>query len=56
MKGIESFWSFTKIRLNKFNSVKINFELHLKEFEVCLRKSNDLMLNILQQNLKKGLF
>ena len=31
INGIESFWSFTKRRLRKFNGVKKNFELHLKE-------------------------
>lgn len=31
--GIEDFWSFTKGRLAKFNGVKRNFELHLKECE-----------------------
>ena len=30
---IENFWSFTKRRLNKFNGVKKNFHLHLKECE-----------------------
>jgi transposase len=30
---IENFWSFTKRRLNKFNWVKVNFHLHLKECE-----------------------
>jgi len=33
INGIESFWSFTKRRLAKFNGVKVNFELHLKECE-----------------------
>ncbi len=33
MDGIESFWSFTKRRLAKFNGVKVNFALHLKECE-----------------------
>jgi len=33
INGIESFWSFTKRRLAKFNGVKINFHLHLKESE-----------------------
>jgi transposase len=33
INGIESFWSFTKRRLFKFNGVKSNFELHLKECE-----------------------
>ena len=33
INGIEAFWSFTKRRLAKFNGVKKNFELHLKECE-----------------------
>lgn len=33
LNGIESFWSFTKRRLAKFNGVKANFPLHLKECE-----------------------
>ncbi len=33
VNGIESFWSFTKRRLAKFNGVKVNFPLHLKECE-----------------------
>ncbi|PIZ95679.1 MAG: IS1595 family transposase [Candidatus Magasanikbacteria bacterium CG_4_10_14_0_2_um_filter_33_14] len=33
INGIENFWSFTKRRLTKFNGVKKNFELHLKESE-----------------------
>jgi transposase-like protein len=33
INGIESFWSFTKRRLAKFNVVKKYFELHLKECE-----------------------
>jgi len=31
INGIESFWSFTKRRLAKFNGVSVNFELHLKD-------------------------
>ena len=31
VNGIESFWSFTKRRLSKFNGSSKNFELHLKE-------------------------
>ncbi|SUO97541.1 Transposase and inactivated derivatives [Suttonella ornithocola] len=31
INGIESFWSFTKRRLSKFNGVTANFELYLKE-------------------------
>ena len=55
INGIESFWSFTKRRLKKFNGVKQNFELHLKECEFRWRKSNETMYNILKENLKKGL-
>ena len=33
INGIESFWSFTKRRLAKFNGCKKNFHLHLKECE-----------------------
>ena len=37
---IESFWSFVKRRLNKFNWTKINFELHLKESEFRFNNKN----------------
>lgn len=40
INGIESFWSFTKRRLRKFNGVKKNFELHLKESEFRWRKTD----------------
>ena len=33
INGIESFWSFTKRRLAKFNGCQTNFNLHLKECE-----------------------
>jgi len=33
VNGIESFWSFCKRRLSKFNGYKKNFEIHLKECE-----------------------
>jgi transposase-like protein len=33
INGIESFWSFTKRRLGKFNGVKMYFSVHLKECE-----------------------
>jgi len=39
INGIESFWSFTKRRLSKFNGVKINFEIHLKECEWRFNKT-----------------
>ena len=53
MHGIESFWSATKRRLAKFNGVKANFELHLKECEFRWRKNEKLMYNILLKLLKK---
>ena len=39
INGIEAFWSFTKRRLAKFNGVKVNFPLHLKECEWRYNKS-----------------
>jgi transposase len=47
INGIEAFWSFTKRRLAKFNGVKANFDLHLKECEWRYNKSP----SILFQNL-----
>ena len=49
INGIESFWSFTKRRLAKFNGVKKNFYLHLKECE-WRWKRNEVEL---QENLIK---
>ena len=43
INGIESFWSFTKRRLNKFNGVKKYFALHLKESEWRWKKTNTEM-------------
>jgi len=55
INGIESFWSFTKRRLKKFNGVKKNFEIHLKECEFRWRKSNETMYNILNSRLMEYL-
>ena len=33
LDGIEAFWSFTKRRLTRFDGVKVNFLLHLRECE-----------------------
>ncbi len=44
INGIESFWSFTKRRLAKFNGVKPNFALHLKECEWRWAKDFDTLL------------
>jgi transposase-like protein len=43
INGIESFWSFTKRRLAKFNGVKKNFDLHLKECEWRWSKDFDTL-------------
>ena len=43
INGIESFWSFTKRRLAKFNGTRANFELHLKECEWRWRKDQAKM-------------
>ena len=53
INGIESFWGFTKRRLAKFNGVKVNFELHLKECEFRWRKDEKVMYNLLIDLLKK---
>lgn len=45
INGIESFWSFTKRRLTKFNGVKKNFDLHLKECEWRWNKNIDQLLH-----------
>jgi transposase-like protein len=48
INGIESFWSFTKRRLKKFNGVKVNFELHLKECEWRWQQEPDGLLHELK--------
>jgi transposase-like protein len=53
INGIENFWSFTKRRLSKFNGVKKNFDLHLKECEWRYSKSNDILEKELINILKK---
>ena len=45
INGIESFWSFTKRRLTKFNGTKKNFHLHLKECEWRWNKPYDQLEN-----------
>jgi transposase len=53
INGIESFWSFAKRRLAKFNGVKINFYLHLKECEWRWKRNEDEMQEDLIKILKK---
>lgn len=52
VNGIESFWSFTKRRLNKFNGTKKYFELHLKECEWRWGKTTNEMIDSLTKMLK----
>ena len=49
INGIEAFWSFTKRRLDKFNGVKTNFLLHLKECEWRWGKDFDTMKRSLRE-------
>ena len=52
INGIEAFWSFTKRRLTKFNGVKKNFHLHLKECEWRWSKSPQKLESELSKMLK----
>ncbi|TXI21683.1 MAG: IS1595 family transposase, partial [Nitrosomonas sp.] len=52
INGIESFWSFTKRRLAKFNGVSVNFELHLKESEWRWKKQPDELASELWQLIR----
>ena len=54
INGIEAFWSFTKRRLTKFNGVKKNFVLHLKECEWRYNKSYDQMNKELRRMIAKN--
>ena len=49
INGIESFWSFTKRRLAKFNGVSVNFEMHLKESEWRWKKQTGELASELWQ-------
>lgn len=52
INGMESFWSFTKRRLAKFNGYKKNFELHLKECEWRWNRPLDFLLDDLEKTYK----
>jgi len=56
VNGIESFWSFCKRRLSKFNGYKKNFDLHLKECEWRWKKSDEELetelIKIILKNIK----
>lgn len=53
INGIESFWSFTKRRLSKFNGVKKNFDLHLKECEWRWKKDDGQLQKELWEIFKR---
>lgn len=52
INGIEAFWSYTKRRLTKFNGVKKNFPLHLKECEWRWNKTSQKLESDLLQIVK----
>ena len=54
INGIEAFWSFTKRRLAKFNGVKKNFELHLKECEWRYNKTPSQLRRELRQMIRQN--
>ncbi len=55
VNGIESFWSFAKRRLAKFNGLTDKkFILHLKECEFRFNTDKDEMFNILIKNIRKN--
>ena len=54
INGIEAFWSFTKRRLAKFNGVKKNFELHLKECEWRYNKTPSQLRRELRQMIHQN--
>ncbi len=53
INGIESFWSFTKRRLAKFNGVKKYFVLHLKDCEWRWNKIPEMLENELLKMVQK---
>jgi transposase len=55
VNGIESFWSFAKRRLAKFNGLTDEkFILHLKECEFRFNTDKDEMFKILIKNIRKN--
>jgi transposase len=54
INGIESFWSYAKRRLVKFNGVpRSNFLLHLKETEFRFNHRNKNLNKVLLKSLRK---
>ena len=55
INGIESFWSYAKRRLVKFNGVpRSNFLLHLKETEFRFNHRNKNLYKVLLKSLRKN--
>lgn len=57
VNGIESFWSYTKRRMNKFNGIhKTKFLLHLKESEFRFNNKGGIMYKVLLKNFRENSF
>jgi len=55
VNGIESFWSYTKRRMNKFNGIhKSKFLLHLKESEFRFNNRSGNMYQVLLKNFREN--
>lgn len=55
INGIESFWSYTKRRLAKFNGIsKDKFLLHLKESEFRFNHKNKNLYKLLLENFRQN--
>ena len=55
INGIESFWSYTKRRLNKFNGIKKDkFLLHLKESEFRFNNKHKNIYKMLLENFRQN--
>ena len=55
VNGIESFWSYTKRRMNKFNGIhKTKFLLHLKESEFRFNNRGGNMYKVLLKNFREN--
>lgn len=55
VNGIESFWSYTKRRLNKFNGIhKTKFLLHLKESEFRFNNRGGMMYKVLLKDFRQN--
>ena len=51
---MESFWSYAKRRLNKFNGIKDQyFDLHLKETEYRFNNRNENLYKVLLKEFRE---